>query len=273
MNDMGGVERRKKLSTRFLKRHILSSDTHGFIGRIYDLSIVGLNFDSYEQIEKLPDVQYALDTNYWVSGLASRVESLNLVGDMLWPDPYPVSFKDFPVTSYDWLRISTDVFLMRYVSVIDCALLLVNVVLRCGLEARKCTLGQLQKKGIPDAVSDHLQVMLDEQEWLRVERNERIHHGNEREFTEDDQTFRMAATFGVAGKNRHGRTIDAERSFKEGLVGLQRDFNTSTRLLKRQLDALYDLLWDEFEDHFGPLIAAATHGLNAGARRSRHSGG
>jgi len=55
------------------------------------------------------------------------------------------------------------------------------------------------------------------------------------------------------------------------LVGIQRDFNGSTRLLKNQLDNLYDLLREEFEDNFGPLIAAATHGLNAKARRNNIS--
>lgn len=82
---------------------------------------------------------------------------------------------------------------------------------------------------------------------------------------------RVASNLGVVGQDRYGRTIDADRSFKEGLVGLQRDFNRSTRLLLKQLDPLYDLLWYEFEDHFGPLIAAATHGFNAKARHKKES--
>jgi hypothetical protein len=244
----------------------MSSDNHRFIGRIYDLSIVGLNFNRYEDAAQYPDCEYALGTNYWISRLAARVESLNLVGDMLWLEPYP-NFNGFPITRYDWLTVVTDVFLMRYVSVIDCALLLVNVVFRHGLNPEKCTIGKLRTMGIPATVNEHLQKMLDEQETLRLERNSRIHHGKERQFTEDDQTFRMAASFGVFGRNRHGRKINADRSLKEGLVGLQRDFNRSTRLLAKQLDVLYDLLWQEFEIHFGPLIAAATHGFNAGARR------
>ncbi len=272
MNDVndipGGTGRAlRRPSTRFLKRYIMRSDHHGFIGRIYDLSIVGLHFESYEDVVRYPDCKYALDTNYWVSSLAARVESLNLVGDMLWLDPYP-DFVKFPIGRYDWLTVTTDVFLMRFVSVIDCALLLVNEVFRLGLDAKQCTLGKLRKQGIPASVNDHLQMMLDEQETLRVERNARIHHGTERPFTEGDQTFRMASRFGVVGKNIHGRPINAERSFKEGLVVLQRDFNRSTRLLQKQLDPLYDLLWEEFEDHFGPLIAAARHGFNA--RRQRH---
>lgn len=254
-------------STRFLKRRILSSDGHGFIGRIYDLSIVSLNFDTYDELSRFPDCKYAIDVNYWTTSMAARVESLNLVGNMLWPNPLPTSFKKFPITSYDWLTVTTDVFLMRYVSVIDCALLLVNEVFQTGLGARQCTIGKLKKAGVPNTVISHLQLMVDEQEALRGERNSRIHHGFEREFTDDDQTFRMAARFSMTGHDRHGRPLNVERSFKEGLVGLQRDFNRSTRLLERHLDPLYDLLWEQFENHFGPLIAAATHGLNARARR------
>lgn len=258
----------KRPNTRFLRRYIMRSDHHGFVGRIYDLSIVGLRFDSYEEVSQYPDCKYALDTNWWVTSLAARVESLNLVGDMLWLEPYP-DFEKFPITRYDWLTVTTDVFLMRYVSVIDCALLLVNEVFRLGLDARQCTIGKLRKKGIPTVVDDHLQKMLDEQEALGVERNSRIHHGSEREFTEDDMTFRMASQFRVIGKNGVGRPINPDRSFKEGLVVLQRDFNRSTKLLQKQLDPLYDLLWDEFEGHFGPLIASATHGFNAGSRANR----
>lgn len=264
-----GDKVRKRASTKFLKRHILASDHHGFIGRVYDLSIVGLRFDSYTEVEKYPDCKYALDTNYWVSSLAQRVESLNLVGNMLWPDPYPKSFESFPISGYDWLRVSTDVFLVRYVSVVDCALLLVNEIFRAGQEARDCTLGKLKKHGVPSTVSDHLQRMLDEQETWRFERNSRVHHGKEREFTDDDTSFRMASNLGFTGHDRYGRKLDADRSFREGLAGLQRDFNRSTRLLLKQLDPLYDMLWEEFEAHLGPLMAEATHGFNAGSRRKQ----
>ncbi|MGX9142238.1 hypothetical protein [Mesorhizobium sp. 128a] len=257
----------RRPSTRFPKRHVLESDHHAFIGRVFDLSIVGLNFDSYAEVEKYPDCKYALDTNYWVSGLAQRVESLNLVGDMLWPDPLP-DFGSFPITQYDWLTVTTDVFLTRYISVIDCSLLLVNGIYRHGVDARQCSFDRLKKLGLPKAICNHLQSMLNEQEALRLERNARIHHGSERAFTEDDMTFRMASRFALRGKNLVGRPTNADRSFKEGLVGLQKDFNRSTRALLKQLDRLYDLLWDEFEDHFGPLIAAATHGLNAGSRKT-----
>lgn len=264
-----GQNVRNRASTKFLKRHVLASDDHGFIGRVYDLSIVGLRFDSYAEVEKYPDCKYALDINYWVSSLAQRVESLNLVGNMLWPDPYPETFESFPISGYDWLKVSTDVFLVRYVSVVDCVLLLVNEIFRSGLKPRDCTLGSLKKRGIPSTVSDHLQKMLDEQETWRFERNSRVHHGEERDFTDDDMSFRMASNLGFTGHDRYGRKLDAGRSFKEGLVGLQRDFNRSTRLLLKQLDPLYDMLWEEFEDHLGPLMAAATHGFNARSRQNQ----
>ena len=79
--------------------------------------------------------------------------------------------------------------------------------------------------------------MLDQQEALRNERNSRVHHGEERYFTDDDETFKTASLFndkfhGMKGTDRYGRRINVDRSFKEGLVGIQRDFNGSTRLLK-----------------------------------------
>lgn len=274
---VGGKEQKlKRARARFLKRFIISLDMHSFIGRVYDLSIVGMNFDSYEDLAQHPDCKYAIDTNYWLTGLARRVESLNMVGDMLWLDPVPENFGDLALTRYQWLTVTTDVFLTRHISVIDCALLLVNEVHRLGIEPKKCTLQSLKKRGLPNAVADHLELMLDEQEALRNERNSRIHHGNEREFTDDDQTFKTASLFndkfhGMKGTDRYGRRIDVDRSFKEGLVSIQSDFNRSMRLLKKQLDDLYDLLWEEFEDHFGPLVAAATHGLNAGTRRDNTS--
>lgn len=272
----GDEQKPKRARTRFLKRFIMSSDRHSFISRVYDLSIVGMNFDSYAGLAQYPDCKYVIDTNYWLTGLARRVESLNMVGNMLWLDPVPKNFRNLALTRYEWLTVTTDVFLTRYISVIDCALLLVNEVYRFGLEPKKCTLQSLKKRELPSAVADHLKLMIDEQEVLRNERNSRIHHGEEREFTDDDQTFKTASLYndkfhGMKGTDRYGRRINVDRSFKEGLVSIQRDFNRSTRLLKKQLDNLYDLLWDEFEDRFGPLIAAATHGLNAGARRNNTS--
>lgn len=268
------TQKPRRPRAKFLKRHILPSDTHQFIERIFDLSIVAYNFDSYEEICAFPDVKYALDVNEEVTRVVQRVESLNLAGNMLWPDPLPEDFAHFPVSRYEWLTICADVFLMRYVSVVDCALLLTNTVYELGLTRQACRIEKLKKhESLPERTLSVLEEILDSQGNLRAERNGRLHHGIERTFTQDDQTFRMASIFehrmnGIKGTDRFGRKILIERMLKEGLVELQREFNSSTKTLVRQMDRLYDLLSEEFEDRFGPRIRAATHGLNAHARRT-----
>ncbi len=273
MDSFDNAPVKRSPSTRFLKRHVLPSDRHPFIGRIWDLSIVGYHFDTYADLARHADCRYAIDVNEQVSLLVRRVESLNLAGNMLWPDPFPTA-KTLPVSLYEWLTASDDVFLIRFVSVVDCSLQLVNAVYETGLPPPSCKLKNLQRSGVSHAVIDHVGMMLDEQARLRSERNARIHEGVERKYTQDDQTFRIAARFGrvqgMTGRDRDGRRVNVDRSFREGLVYLQRDFNLSTRLLVRHLDALYDALWREFEARFGPRIAAATHGLNAGCQRAMH---
>ncbi|HYG47607.1 MAG TPA: hypothetical protein VD846_06660 [Allosphingosinicella sp.] len=245
---------------------------HGFVGRVYGLSIVVYHFDSYDDLAKHPDCKYAYHVNEVLHRIARRVESLNLVGSMLWPEPVPADFRNFAISRYEWLTISADGFLIRYISVVDCALLLVNEVLELGLKPHQCTLHRLKKRGIPATIAAILEAMLADQGALRGERNARVHHGEERAFTQDDLTFKTAAIFenrtpqGMAGTDCFGRPINLERMFREGLVGLQREFNRSTRILVRQLDRLYDALWDEFEDRFSPRIRAATHGFNVGRR-------
>lgn len=268
----GGVPRPKRRQTRFLKRYIVASDNHPLVGRLYDLGTVSLNFDSYDELAKYPDIKYAIDTVGRVKALTKRVESLNLAGDLLWPDPMPRDFKTLPMTRYEWLTIAADLFIIRHVSVFDCALLLINQVLQLGLTERECIYQKLSKKGLPSDLDDHLKAMLDEQSDIRAERNSRVHHGHERAFTDDDVTFKTASLFndrlhGMIGKDYYGRPINVDISFREGLVWLQKDFNRHTKVLQSQLDTVYDLLVDEFEDRFGPLVAAATHGLNAGAKR------
>lgn len=264
-------EKPRRASAKFLSRHVLASDYHGFIGRIYDLGIVTLSFDTYEALAQYPDCKYACDVGECVSTVAHRVESLNLAGDLIWPEHMPDDFGRFPVSRYDWLQVAADVFLMRYISVVDCAIILTNEVFQKGLDPTKCSITSLKKAGVKSDALHVLQNMLDDQGSLRTERNKRFHHGHERPFTQDDLTFRMASMFEhraspLTGYDRFDRKIDVARSFKEGLVGLQRDFNRSTRRLVRHLDELYDLLGEEFEGRFGPLIGAATHGLNAGSR-------
>jgi hypothetical protein len=76
-----------KPSTRFLQRFTLPSDAHPFIGRIYDLSIAEMNFASYDRPASFPDCKYVRDVNVAVSMLVRRVESLNMVESLLWPEP------------------------------------------------------------------------------------------------------------------------------------------------------------------------------------------
>jgi hypothetical protein len=264
----------KRPRTKPLVRHILPPDKHRFVGRIYDLSIVAMNFDSYDEMAKHADVKYALEVNYALEGLVRRVESLNLAGGLIWPARLPDSFKEFAVSRYEWLTIAADVFLMRYTSVVDCALIFANWVYECDLESRKCSFDHLKKKNVSPAALSVLEKMLSDQGDLRKERNARFHHGMERGFTQDSQIFEMAARFeqrgrGLMGEDICGRKIDVTRSFKEGLVELQREFNASTKSLIKRLNQFYDILEVEFESRFGPRIQAATHGLNVGSRGKR----
>lgn len=264
-------QRSKRPRAKSLIRHMVVSDNHGFVGRIYELSIVAYHFDSYDELARHPDCKYAFHVNQTLRSVTRRVESLNLAGDMLWPEHVPKDFKDFPVSRYDWLTIAADVFLMRFISVVDCALILASDVYETGLDPQKCSIAELGKAGVPSTVLSVLKGMKKDQGDLRPERNARFHHGAERAFTDDSATFRMAAHFerrgnGVLGHDQRGRRINVERSFKEGLVELQREFNAATRKLVRHLDEFYDLAGFEFERRFTPRIRAATHGLNARSR-------
>jgi hypothetical protein len=266
-------EARKEKFTS-LTRHVLPSDDHEFVGRVSDLGIVQYHFETYEELAKYADCKYAFDVGGEVSSLSRRVESLNLAGDLLWPAPLPIDFKSFPISRYEWLTVAADVFLMRYVSVVDCAMLLANEVYEAGLQPKQCTIRNLVRQGVAADVIQTLRDMLDEQGALRAERNARFHHGVERGFTDDDQTFRYAALMehrigGAKGRDQKGREIDLDRMFAEGLVELQHIFNEATTRLIDSLNRLYDLLGSEFEKRFGPRIRAATHGLNSGARRAK----
>lgn len=246
-----------KASTRSLKRHFVASDHHPFVGRIFDLSIVALHFDSYEELARHADCKYAFDVNEELTFFVRRIESLNLAGSTLWPDPLPKDFSHFPVSRHEWLTIAGDVFLMRYISVVDCALLLVNEVYETSLDRGNCTTRRLSQSGAPEAVLSIIESMRVGQGDLRRERNARVHHGIERNFSSDYATLQIAASFernrrGLKGHDQHGRRINVEGLFKEGLVELQREFNTSTRRLVGQLDRLYDALEYEFEARFAP---------------------
>jgi len=251
---------------------MLGSDQHSFVGRIYHLSVGSMHFDCYDNLARHADCKYAFHVNEALTNLVRRVESLNMVGSMLWPKGMPKSFKDFPVSRYEWLNISADVFLARYISVVDCALILTNEVFEAGLAPQSCTYASLKKKSVPPPVLHLIQTMIDDQGALRQERNSRLHHGAERRFSSDDQTPRMVALFEHRNTplvDEHRRPLPIERLFLEGLAELQEDFNVLMRLLVKRLDRLYDLLEAEFEPRFSPKFAAGPFGDNGRSTRNQ----
>lgn len=247
---------RRRLS--YLKRRYVTSDDHAFVGRIYSLSIVAYNFDSYEEMAKYPDCLYALSVNELLSLMTRRIESLNVVADMLWLDDEFVQKPTLPINRFQWLNIAADAFLMRFVSIGDCALLLTNEVLELGLSPRKTSL-QNVRKSAPDA-THIISALADIQsviEALRNERNTRFHRGWERQHTSDDTSFRATAAhensgMEMTGTDQFGRQINNEKFFREGLVNLQRDFNRLCPQIIKAMDKLYDLLEVEFDVRFSP---------------------
>jgi hypothetical protein len=214
-----------------------------------------MHFDTYEELSKYDDCKYAFEVNRSVSMLTSRIESLNTVGGMLWPEAVPDNFKGFPLSRYEWLTVSADVFLARYISVVDCALILINDVFESGLSPQECSAANLKRRGVKLAVLDLVKEMIRDQGALRHERNRRFHHGVERGFSSHDQMFRIASLF----EHRFGGSVDmkglslpVQRLFHEGIVELQREFNSVMRKVVKQLSRLYDLLRPEFEGRFLP---------------------
>ncbi|WP_147450679.1 Cthe_2314 family HEPN domain-containing protein [Rhodophyticola porphyridii] len=233
----------------------MSSDDHELIGRIFDLGIVELNFETYEELSQFVDCRYVFHCGMSMRSLVRRVESLNLAGDLIWVDPSDWDTGRQAVDRYAWLNVACDVFLMRLISVFDCVLLFANDVFESGLEARQCTVRGLKKRGVRTELIELLEALQDDHEALRYERNSRIHQGWERTHSSCDETFRMAASFerngqDLRGADSLGKRINSKRYMKEGLVELQRDHNISLRKLGKRLNEIYDLLSPEFEDRF-----------------------
>ena len=245
-----------------MRRYIIISDDHEFQGRVFDLAQpLHLGFESWEQAQEYPDAVYVLNVCERVEHLRRRVESLNVVGEMLWTRRVPRKFKRFPISRYEWLNTIADVFLMRLISVSDCAALLVNDVFQAGVNPRGCTPTALKKAGVPQAVVDGLNAISAGHQQLREERNHRFHHGWERGFSDDDRMFWMVSLFehrfnGVAGNDREGRPIDIERYFRDGRAELRTEFSPALKALKRDLTRLYDLLEEPFETLFSPMFRA-----------------
>lgn len=249
------VSQPKQKSTRYLKRYAVSSDDHEFIGRIYDLSIVEMNFDTYEELSKYIDALYIYHINYWLSTMVQRIESLNRVADMLWLEKKFIGEIELPVSRYDWVNSAADAFLMRFISISDGAMILTNEVFELGLPPKNCTLISLKRKGVSERVLTALEQIVEDHLHIREERNARFHHGIERELSSADQIFKMAAMFehygqGLRGKDINGCPINTKRYLREGLVELQGQFNTANRRLAINLNDLYDLLFVEFESRF-----------------------
>lgn len=218
-----------------------------------------MHFETYDELAKLPDCKYVVDVDSALTTLTGRVESLNMAGDLLWPEPMPDSFSRFPISSYQWLDVATDVFLLRYISVLDCCLILTAEVHDLGLALRDATIKNITKR-VPDDVSAILRAMLLSQGELRDERNARMHHGRERGFTQDPLAFHLAAMAEhrgriMVGDDIQGRQSDWRRSFNEGLVELQREFNARTKQLERELGDLYSALHSTFEENFSRRYA------------------
>lgn len=240
--------------TRGLRRYILPSDESKFVGRVYDLSIVGLHFESYRQASKFVDAKYVLDVNLRTSLLTRRVESLNHVGDLLWPKK-PVPLTSLPMSAYEFCNLIQDSFLMRIISVLDCCSILLASVLELGIDPRKTNIASIAKLAPKNRCIRPLEDLSNLQNILRTERNVRFHRAEEEEFTEDDETFRMAALWAhrgrpLEGKDHQGREIDVSRSYSAAISHLRSKFNSNTRTLIRALDKFYKPLEGEFEQRF-----------------------
>ena len=208
-------------------RFIVSSDNHEFIGRIYDLSIVGMYFDGYEEADNYPDAKYVLDVNERTSLLTRRVELLNHVADLLWSKA-PVKIEALPTSAYEFCNLIQDAFLMRTISILDCCCLLAVEVLELNIRPREASIKNIERLSRNHPICGKLQELSDFQLDLRTERNIRFHRGEEVALTDDDIAFKMAALFthrgqGMTGTDRHGRKINLKKSYAEAIVGFAKN--------------------------------------------------
>lgn len=247
---------------RCIKRYIVKADNHDLIGRIYDLAMpLQYGFQSFAQLKTYPDCLYVFNAGQSMGALVQRVESLNFVGDMLWTKKFPRDFSQFPISRYDWLKVVSDVFLMRYISIMDCCLLLTNDIFECNLPPQKCRIDLLEKSGVPKRAITTLTTLLSKQDAHRNERNLRFHRGYERSFTKEDLVFHLASTFekdgrSLSGDDREGNPINVQRYFREAINDLRIEFNTSVRTLSKNLTKFYDVIHDDFEQRFSSKFHA-----------------
>ncbi|MEJ8562506.1 hypothetical protein QTO30_15600 [Yoonia sp. GPGPB17] len=242
-----------------MQQDFIYGEEHELHGRVYDLAQpLHLGFRSWEEVLQHDDAHYVWLVDTRLAALGQRVESLNLVLGMLNTDALPESFQDFPISRLDWLKITTDVFLARLISIGDCAALLVNEIFQTGLSERGCNREQLRKKGIDRDILMILSHLEMSDSPLRLERNSRFHHGFERPYSQDYDAFRIAATFehaghGIGGTDRLGRPIDVETLFLEAVNHLKHEVLETFSRLGPDLETLYDKLLPRFNVTFRTL--------------------
>jgi hypothetical protein len=233
-----------------------------------------MHFDSYDEIKNYPDAKYTLDVNERLSLLTQRVESLNHIGDLLWPRK-PTKIDSLPMSAYEFCNFIQDAFLMRTVSILDCCCLLSVAVLELGLKPRKSNIDQIRKASKNLTCCEKLQAISDIQRELRTERNFRFHRAEEEALTDDDTTFKTVALFtyrgqGMTGTDRFGRKIDLERFYRKAIDNIRTKFRANTKSLCAALDGFYDTLSDEFNPrHHAKFIANDSFANKLGLLRTK----
>lgn len=246
------------------RSYVIRSDTHPFIGRIFDLSIASLWFEKAEEVKRFPDILFALMVNERLSLLVDRVESLNHAGDLLWPRRHKEVTTALPLSRYQWLQFIVDVFLMRIVSVTDCCLVLANEALELGKKPQECRLAQLESAGAARDVVDPLRRLVDAQADLRAERNLRVHEGVGMSLGRDDVMLRHLSMFEHLTGTSVATDVDGSQVHVAELYSEARDeirgrFRRECIELSRRLNAFYSALHPHFEARFQEKYRSHPH--------------
>ena len=141
---------------------------------------------------KYPDAKYVLAVSERTNLLTQRVESLNYIGDLLWPKR-PSRLTALPMTAFEFCNLIQDAFLMRTVSILDCCCLLTVEVLELDIKPRQANIERIRKASGNHLCCDKLQAISNLQLDLRTERNIRFHRGEESPLTDDDATFKLVS--------------------------------------------------------------------------------
>jgi hypothetical protein len=76
---------------------------------------VETSFDSYDKPASYPDCEYIFHVKNELLTLVRRVESQNLVSSLLWPKALLSAPYGLPIAFFEWLAVTADVFLTRYI--------------------------------------------------------------------------------------------------------------------------------------------------------------